>query len=176
MKLMNIASAAVIAAVTGTCALAHATLEQQEAEVGTFYKGVMRVGHGCEGEATLKLRIAIPEGVISVKPMPKSGWELETVSGDYAQSYDFYGDTLTSGVKEIIWTGELSDDHYDEFVFRAKLDASLEAEQMLFFPTVQECATSDHQWTEIPAKGQDPHELDQPAPGVFLKAGHAHSH
>ncbi|WP_170327105.1 YcnI family copper-binding membrane protein [Ruegeria arenilitoris] len=176
MKLLNIVSAAVIAAVTGTCALAHATLETQEAEVGSFYKGVMRVGHGCDGQATLKMRIVIPEGVISVKPMPKAGWVLETVTGDYAHSYDYYGKTLTSGVKEIIWTGELSNDHYDEFVFRAKLDGSLTPDQMLFFPTVQECASADQQWIEIPAEGQDPHELEHPAPGLHLKAGHSHNH
>ncbi len=176
MKLTTFASAATIAAVLGTTVHAHATLEQQEAQVGSFYKGVVRVGHGCEGEATLKLRIAIPEGVISVKPMPKPGWTLETVSGDYANSYDYYGTTLTSGVQEIVWTGELSNDHYDEFTFRAKLDGSLAAEQMLFFPTIQECANGSHNWVEIPAEGQDPHDLEQPAPGLYLQPASKHSH
>ena len=37
--------------------------------------------HGCEGAATTRVRIHIPEGVIAVKPMPKPGWQLETVSG-----------------------------------------------------------------------------------------------
>lgn len=176
MKLMNIASAALLAAALGTSAQAHASLEQQEAAPGSFYKGVMRIGHGCSGEATLKLRIAIPEGVISVKPMPKAGWTLETVSGDYANSYDYYGKTLTSGVKEIIWTGELQDAFYDEFTFRAKLDGSLEPEKMLFFPTVQECASGENSWSEIPAEGQDPHELKHPAPGLHLTVPAAHTH
>ncbi|MEM9011502.1 MAG: DUF1775 domain-containing protein [Pseudomonadota bacterium] len=154
--------------------LSHATLEVQEAEVNSTYKGVMRVGHGCEGEATNVVRIQIPEGVIAVKPMPKPGWTLETVTGDYAQSYEYYG-THTEGVKEIVWTGELLDAHYDEFVFRARLTDALEVDQMLFFPTVQECASGEHAWIEIPAAGQDPHELESPAPGLMLiGGGHAH--
>lgn len=176
MKLTKIVTAAMIAAVSGTSVLAHATLEQKEAEVGSFLKAVMRVGHGCDDEATLKLRISIPEGVISVKPMPKAGWELETVSGEYENSYDDHGITITSGVKEIIWSGELSNLHYDEFIFRAKLDGSLTPDEMLYFPTVQECATDQQAWIEIPAEGQNPHDLEFVAPGLLLKSGHGHSH
>lgn len=174
MKLMKFAAAALLSTVAATSAFAHATLEQQQAEVGTTYKGVMRIPHGCGDEATLKLRIQIPEGVISVKPMPKAGWALETVKSDYAKSYEYYGRTLTEGVTEIIWTGELQSDHYDEFTFRGKLDKSLEAGSTLHFPTIQECATGNRSWITIPAEGQDPHDVKDPAPGLKLIEGHAH--
>jgi len=176
MKLTKLAPMALLIAAIGSTAQAHATLEQQEAATGSFYKGVMRIGHGCSGEATLKLRITIPEGVISVKPMPKAGWMLETTTGDYVNSYNYYGRTLTSGVKEITWTGELQDDFYDEFIFRAKLDSSLEPGEMLFFPTVQECAKGTNAWIEIPTEGQDPHDLKSPSPGLLLSAPDTHTH
>ena len=64
-------------------AQAHTTLETQQAPVSSTYKAVLRVGHGCEGAPTLKLRVRIPEGVINVKPMPKAGWEMETVNAPY---------------------------------------------------------------------------------------------
>ncbi len=176
MKMTTFVSATLGVAVLGTSALAHASLEQQEATVGSYYKGVMRIGHGCGDEATLKLRVQIPEGVIAVKPMPKAGWSLETVTGTYANSYDFYGKSLTGGVKEIVWTGVLADAHYDEFVFRAKLDGSLAPDQTLFFPTVQECATGENAWIELPARGQDPHDLKRPAPGLHLMAPSEHSY
>ncbi|TIV97058.1 MAG: DUF1775 domain-containing protein, partial [Mesorhizobium sp.] len=103
-------------------AFAHITLEIQEAPVGATYKAVLRVPHGCEGKATTALRVQIPEGVISVKPMPKPGWTLQTKKGRYEKSYQLYGETLTTGVKEIDWSGgNLPDDFYDEFVFRASL-------------------------------------------------------
>ena len=54
-------------------ACAHVTLETREAPVGTPYKAVLRVPHGCEGAATVALRVRIPEGMIAVKPMPKPG-------------------------------------------------------------------------------------------------------
>lgn len=160
----------------GTQAMAHATLEQQEAAAGSTYKGVMRIGHGCDGEATLKVRIQVPEGVISVKPMPKAGWELETITGKYEQDYDYYGTLLSEGVREIVWTGELADAHYDEFVFRGTLAEGLPVDQVVYFPTVQECASAAERWIEIPADGQDPHELEGPAPGVLILAPSDHVH
>lgn len=176
MKSTIIALAAVAATTLGTGALAHASLEQQKADVGSFYKGVMRIGHGCNKQATLKVRIAVPEGVISVKPMPKPGWTVETVVGEYENSYDYYGQSLSEGVKEIIWTGQLEDAHYDEFVFRAKLHSTLEPEQTLYFATIQECADGQNTWVEIPVDGQNSHDLKKPAPGLFLTNPSGHSH
>lgn len=176
MKLLKIALAALIATAFASTATAHATLETQEAQVGSYYKAVVRIGHGCNGEATLKLRVEIPEGVIAVKPMPKAGWTLETTEGAYENTYLLHGREMSAGVKEITWTGELADAHYDEFIFRAKLDTSLPAEEMLFFPTVQECASGQNAWIEIPTAGQDPHDLNSPAPSLMLKAAPHHNH
>ena len=160
--------AAALAVGAATAAQAHITFEAAEAPVGSAWKAVLRVPHGCEGEATLKVRIQIPEGVIAVKPMPKAGWTLETVTGDYAESYDYYGTPMKSGVKEIVWTGELPDAFYDEFVFRGLLTPGLEAGSRLSFPVVQECADKVERWIEIPAAGQDADSLEFPAPGVKL--------
>lgn len=151
-------------------ALAHSTLEVQQAAVASTYKGVMRVPHGCEGAPTLKVRIKIPDGVIAVKPMPKSGWTLETVKGAYKQPYDYYGTPMTEGVREIVWTGKLLDEHYDEFVFRAYLTDSLKPDTMLYFPTVQECeGAKAERWIEIPAEGKSADDYKYPAPGLRLR-------
>ena len=72
-------------------AYAHVTLETSEAVPGATYKAVLRVPHGCAGEATQKVRVKIPEGMFNAKPMPKAGWTLETVTGPYDRSYDSYG-------------------------------------------------------------------------------------
>ena len=160
--------AAAIAAGAASVASAHATFETAEAPVGGAWKAVLRVPHGCAGEATQKVRVQIPEGVIAVKPMPKAGWTLETVTGKYAKTYDYYGTPVTEGVKEIVWTGELPDAWSDEFVFRGMLTTDLKPDTELFFPVVQECANGAERWIEIPAAGQDGHELDYPAPGVMI--------
>ena len=173
MKLSLITAALLSIATTG--AFAHATLEQAETPQGAGYKAVVRIGHGCAGEATLKVRVQIPEGVIAVKPMPKAGWTLETVKGPYEKEYDYYGSKLKEGVKEIIWTGELLDEYYDEFVFNTRITDTFAVGSTAYFPTVQECANGAERWIEIPAEGQDPHELEGPAPGVVIvEPGHSH--
>ncbi|MFO1209905.1 MAG: DUF1775 domain-containing protein [Amaricoccus sp.] len=159
--------AAAVAVVAPCAVQAHVTLETAEAPAGT-YKAVLRVPHGCESEATLKLRVQIPEGVIAVKPMPKAGWELETVTGKYAKSYDYYGTPMTEGVTEIDWTGSLPDAFYDEFVFRGTLTDAFAPGTIVHFPVIQECRDKTERWIEIPAAGQDPDSLEMPAPGVKI--------
>jgi uncharacterized protein YcnI len=147
---------------------AHVTLETQEAQPNGSYKAVLRVGHGCEGSPTTALRVQIPEGVIAVKPMPKAGWQVATVKDKYERPYDYFGTELTEGVRQIAWSGgELRDDFYDEFVFVGRL-TDFAPDTVLHFPTVQECAAGEHRWIEIPAAGQDPDELDEPAPQLTI--------
>ncbi|MGJ8625779.1 MAG: YcnI family copper-binding membrane protein [Sulfitobacter sp.] len=175
MYVKTISSALLFTLLTSTASWSHATLETQSAAVGSTYKGVMRIGHGCDGQATKTVSIKIPEGVISVKPMPKAGWHVETKIGAYAETHDYYGTPLSEGVREIIWTGSLEDAHYDEFVFRGSLVKSLEPGKTIYFPTLQTCADGTAEWVNIPAEGQDPHDMEGPAPGLALtEAGHAH--
>ncbi|MGH6901620.1 MAG: YcnI family protein [Geminicoccaceae bacterium] len=150
---------------------AHVTLESREAAPDASYKAVLRVGHGCEGKSTTAIRVQIPEGVIAVKPMPKPGWQVDTVKDKYDRPYDYFGSELTEGVRQVAWTGgELRDDFYDEFVFVGRL-TGFEPGTVLHFPTVQECAEGVHRWIEIPAAGQDPDELDEPAPQLTIIKG-----
>ena len=163
------ASALILACTATLPALAHPSLQRREAHVGAPYRAIMSIPHGCDGSATVKLRVQIPEGVIGVKPMPKPGWTISTVRGPYARSYPFYhGQTLTEGVKEIAWAGRLGDDFVDDFVFAGFLADTLPAGETLFFPTYQECEKGEWRWIEVPGPGQDAHALAAPAPGVRL--------
>ena len=116
-------------AVAFACAAwAHVTLETREAPVGAPYKAVLRVPHGCDGAATTALRVRVPEGMIAVKPMPKPGWKIETVTGKYGKTYSyFHGAKLSEGVVEVSFSGgNLSDAYYDEFVFTGFIAGDLE--------------------------------------------------
>src|SRR5690606_11590740 len=86
-------------------AFAHVTLQVSEAAIGSSYRAVLQVPHGCGEEATNVVRVQIPEGFFNVKPMPKAGWTLETVVGPYEGSYDNHGTQMTEGVVEIVWSG-----------------------------------------------------------------------
>jgi uncharacterized protein YcnI len=168
--MMKAHAAAVTVAVlfVTSAATAHVVLESEEAPAGSTYKAVFQVGHGCEGSPTTSIRVQIPEGVIAVKPMPKPGWELATKQGEYAQAYDYFGEKLTEGVKEVAWTGgNLPDEWYDEFVLRVRLPEAAPG-TVVQFPVVQECVEGAHRWIEVPAEGQDPDSLEEPAPFVTL--------
>lgn len=161
---------AIGAIIVVTSASAHVTLETPQAPVGASYKAVMRVPHGCEGAATTAIRVRIPEGVIAIKPMPKPGWQLNTVSRKYSRPFTLRGAKVSEGVTEIAWSGgKLADAHYDEFVFTTVLAEELEAGRTIYFPVVQECETGIHRWIEIPKEGGDQDEGGaEPAPGLRL--------
>ena len=61
-------------------------------------------------------------------------------AGAYARTYEFHhGAVLTEGVKEMVWSGKLPDEYFDEFVFAAFLAGSLAAGTKLYFPVSQDC-------------------------------------
>jgi periplasmic copper chaperone A len=163
--------AVITASLAASTAHAHITLETREATIGTSYKAVFRVPHGCAGSATTRIRVQIPQGVIGVKPMPKPGWNVEAIKGKYAGEYDFHGTKLSEGVKEVAWSGgKLPDDFYDEFVINTFLTADLKPNTTLYFPVVQECEQGISRWIDIPTEGDAgaARESKSPAPGVKL--------
>jgi periplasmic copper chaperone A len=150
-------------------ACAHVLLEPKQATVGSSYKAVFAVPHGCAGSATTKLRVQIPEGVIAAKPMPKAGWTVDTVNGKYAAEYDFHGNKVSEGVKEVVWSGgKLPDHQYDEFVVSTFLTDGLKPNTTLYFPVVQECEQGVSRWIDIPREGEAHGHGKSPAPGVKL--------
>lgn len=153
-------------------AQAHVTLEKPDAPAGATYKAVLRLGHGCGHKPTKALRVQIPDGVYNVKPMPKPGWNLETVTGEYAKPFDNHGTEMTEGVREIVWSGgELPDEWYDEFTFRGAVGADLVAGSTIYFPTVQECDGAKEAWIDVTGAA----EASNPAPGLKITEASAHA-
>ncbi len=161
-------AASAILLLSASSAFAHITLEKGEASAGSTYKAILRVPHGCDGAATVKVTVRVPEGLFSVKPMPHAGWQLSTVKGKYAKPYDNHGTPVAEGVTEITWSGgNLPDEFYDEFVFRGSLAPDLPAGPV-YFPVVQECETGVERWIELPAAGQTSDDLEMPAPALTI--------
>lgn len=165
--LRGMLAAAVLGAATAS-AHAHATLETQTAPADSYYKAVVKVPHGCEGSPTLIVKVSLPAGTSSVKPMPKHGWALKIVKTRLDQPIrDSHGREITERVSEIHWSGgRLLDEHYDEFVIQVKLPNT--PGETLYFPTVQECEKGVHRWIEIPAPGKARGDYKEPAPHVTL--------
>jgi uncharacterized protein YcnI len=152
-----------------TPALAHVTLEGKQAAIGSPYKAVFVVPHGCSGSATTKLRVQIPPGVIVIDAKSTSGWQVSTVTGKYPGEYDFQGKKVAEGVTEVDWNGgKLPDKTRETFVIETFLTGGLKPNTSLYFPIVQECEQGVNRWIEIPADADHAHDKKWPAPGVKL--------
>ena len=171
MTLLGVAVLGAAGALAGvTIAFAHITLENQQAAVGASYKAVLRVPHGCDGSATVALRVRIPDGFVEVKPMPKPGWKLDVVRGKYQKAMSVRGTKVTEGVTEVDWSGgNLPDAYYDEFVLNGFIGDEAPAGQTMYFLMVQECEKGINRWIEIPAAdGARAGEPAEPAAGLKL--------
>lgn len=150
VRLLRMAAPAVLLAIAGAPAAAHITLETAAAPAGSYYKAVFRVGHGCKGSPTTAIRVGIPAGVAGVKPQPKPGWQVAIVKDEAPRNE--HGGHAAAAVREVVWTGKLLDEHYDEFVMRVKLPDTPGA--ILLFPVVQTCEQGEQRWVESAAPGK----------------------
>jgi periplasmic copper chaperone A len=152
-------------------AAAHVTLEVQQAQAGSAYKAVLRVPHGCDGGATLRLHVVLPEGSLDARPMPKPGWSLRTVRRALAEPVpDGHGGEMRETAGEVIWEGgRLEDGHYDEFVLRFRTpDRPGETVWILVTQTCEGGAVAA--WTEVPEPGRRVTDYRRPAAALRLTA------
>ena len=145
-------------------AQAHVTLDTSQATALAYVRIAARVPHGCEGVATIGLRVQIPDGVTAVKPQPKPGWKLEIVTVPEAAATSGHERSLQ--VREVLWHAEagqgLPDAFYDEFVMRVRMPDAVG--ETIWFPFVQECEGGKvSRWIERPQAGQTYEQLRTPA-------------
>jgi uncharacterized protein YcnI len=169
------------------CALAwpahaHITLEQKQAEAGSYYKATFKVGHGCEGSAIKQIVVTIPNGVMGAKPMPKAGWQIEIEKNKLAQPYLSHGKKIEETVSVVRWTGgPLPDAYYDEFVLSVRLPEQVGP---LYWSVSQICEQGRIDWIEVPVPGKKRSDYAAPAPvleilpkpAVKQDHGSAHKH
>jgi periplasmic copper chaperone A len=160
---------------------AHVTLLDQAAAAGVDYRGVLRVGHGCEGAATTAIKVTLPAGFNGAQPMVKLGWTVATKTGALAEPYEMHGKKFTEGVLEITWTvnnvaDALPDSLYDEFVLHG---TTPKKPGTIWFKVEQNCTKGANNWVEIPEAGKDAHSLKFPAAKLEvldIQSAGGHSH
>lgn len=128
-------------------AQAHIEIASGPAASNATTKVVFGVGHGCAGTDTYRVKIDIPAGVTSVRPM-RSDFATPTVEKDSA-----------GNVTSVTWQKPTADAldidiAYYELVLRLKTpDQPLTT---VYFPAHQTCRASDGtlttvEWTDVPA-------------------------
>ena len=176
------AGAAAIGAIALTlggaaAAQAHVGISTPTPEAGAYAIATVSVPHGCGVSPTTKVAIQMPEGINSVTPTRNAFYTVEKVTETLDPAItDAHGNTISERVSEVVYTATtpLPADQRDAFELSLQLPEDA-AGKTLYFPTVQTCEEGESAWVQLPADGQDPHELDLPAPAIEVVAASASS-
>lgn len=139
MRIMSFVVTTAVLAFSGQ-AMAHAHFNPSN--VAPSYAGPMaiQIGHGCSGQATEKVTLYVPEGIV-VSPVAKPGWLVSSIE--------------TNGrVSRIVWSGNsLASSQKDEFAFAIVAPVNQGAVSMA---VKQECANGELFWQDTAAKASFP--------------------
>jgi periplasmic copper chaperone A len=167
-----------LALAAGSSAAAHVTIQEDQVAAGSSAILTFAFSHGCEGSPTTKVRIQLPESIPTVAPTINPGWDAEKVTEALDTPIEgSHGEQITERVSEVVYTAHtpIEDGFRDTFELSVSIPEDA-AGETIYFPTIPTCETGETAWIEIPAEGQDPEELESPAPGVEVVAGTADDH
>ncbi len=153
---------------TATAAYAHISVSGP-AFAGATHEATFGVGHGCDGADTYRVKVQIPAGITSVRPM-------DSTFGKAVLEKDAAGN-----VTAVVWTKPLADVLPEDSSFY-KLTVRLKLPETPFktlhFPTIQTCRSADGtetvaEWTSTSGEhgSHDPGTgapADHPAPALFV--------
>jgi uncharacterized protein YcnI len=167
-KRIVLALATVFALALPSLASAHVTVSPGEAPAEGYATLTFTVPHGCDGAATNSLQVKMPDQVVSATPGVVPGWNIKTREGKLANPVVQEGEKVTSGVREVTWSGgPLPDGQLQQFVLSVSF-AGKEGDAAVF-KVIQGCVGgSQTAWIqETPPSGEEP---EHPAPTVMLGA------
>lgn len=142
-------------------ASAHVGVSPDELAAGDHGVLTFSFAHGCDGSPTTALRITMPEGLASVAPTMDSDWAIDIERGD---------DGLVSAVTYTA-VAPVPNDLRGAVSMSVGLDES--TPDSLAFPVIQTCVEGSTEWTQLAEDGENPHDLDSPAPVVTVGAANA---
>jgi uncharacterized protein YcnI len=163
------ASAAGLVALAAAPASAHVTISPSTTAAGAYAVLTVSVPHGCDGSATTRIAIKMPDAINAVTPTRNPLWSVEKVVQTLDEPVtDAHGNQVTERVDQVVYTARtpLPDGQRDAFELSLQLPE--EEGDTLAFPIVQSCEEGETGWTEEAADGQDPEGLEHPAPLVTV--------
>lgn len=134
-------------------AAAHVVADPSEGKAGSYFRTALRVGHGCGTSPTVAVKVLLPDGLTTVRPQAKPGWDIKIETVKLAKPVDAgHGNMTDTAISSVAWTGgKLPNEHFDEFGLNLKLP---EKAGPLWLKVIQTCAEGELRWEQIPAAGQ----------------------
>lgn len=135
-------------------AFAHVSLQQAQADGGSSYRAVLRVGHGCEGSPTTAISVQLPAGFDSAQPQARAGWTQERRGNEVSWTAASKQAALPATTK-------------GEFVIDTKLTAS---PGPLWLKVRQTCGQRRIDWVDLPDRGTATEGMKTPAVLLQVRA------
>lgn len=154
----GIIGGAILAIAIPAMASAHVSVSPDELTAGDHGVLTFSFAHGCENSPTTSLKISMPDGLASVAPTMDSDWTIDIERGD---------DGLVSAVTYTA-LAPVPNELRGAVSMSVGLDES--TPDSLAFPVVQTCVEGSTEWTQLAEDGENPHDLDSPAPVVTVGA------
>lgn len=148
-------------------ASAHVGISPSDGHAGSYTVATLSVPHGCDGSATTKIAIKIPDELLSVTPTRNPLYEVtKKVAKLAAPAKDKHGNEVTERVDQVVYTANtpLPDGYRDTFELSFQVPDV--AGKTLYFPTIQTCEKGQTAWVEIAPEGAE--EPEHPAPSLTV--------
>lgn len=163
------AAVVIVGVIAAAPAYAHVTISVTDSHAGAFTVATVSVPHGCDGAATTKIAVKIPEQILSVTPTRNPFWNVEKVMvGLNPPATDAHGNEVTERVDQIVYTAKQPLPEGQRDAFQLSFQMPDAAGETLFFPTVQDCVKGQTAWVEEPVEGGE--EPEHPAPAITVLA------
>jgi uncharacterized protein YcnI len=153
-KITRALAAAVASLALATPALAHVTVQPNEAVAGSFARFVVRVPNERDDAATTKIEVQLPESLVFVSFQPKAGWTRKAETRQRSQAVEVFGEQVTEYVATVTWEGgRIEPGEFEEFGFSARVP---EKPSTLEFPAIQTYSSGEEVRWIGPADAEEP--------------------
>src|SRR5690625_627591 len=175
-RLTAVTAATVALVVVGaSSAAAHVGVHAEDPVAGSYTVLRFDVPHGCGDAGTTGLSIEIPPEIESVAPTVAPGWDIELIHTELAEPRDDgHGGWQRERVSEVQFRAEEPLPAHMRAVFELSVRIADDAAgEMLAFPSIQTCEEGETAWIQVPGEGQDPEQLESPAPMLSVSSAAA---
>lgn len=163
--LTGVTAGAALALALPLAASAHVHVTPEEVASNGSTRIDFSFSHGCDGSPTTALVVDIPAEAQGAVPVVDGAWTITTEDGE-------------SGIPtRVTYTAvtPVPDAYAASVGMNVIFPASTEGESFAF-PVTQQCEAGEAPWVEIAEDGQDPHDLEYPAPVVVVGAAAEDGH
>ncbi|MFD1214908.1 YcnI family protein, partial [Arthrobacter sp. GCM10027362] len=169
--------AAGLAVAGASAASAHVHVDPDSTAAGSTSVLTFSFAHGCDGSPTTGITISLPDQLDDAIPTANPGWDVKKVTEKLDTPKKLgTGTTITERTGRIAYTARtpLADGVRDTLQLQIQVPAA--EGQTLAFPVLQTCEKGKTDWAQLPAGGQDGHDLESPAPTFTVTAAAAGDH